>query len=55
MLALKTQLAVGIILNDGDAEAVGQQNEFVAAAFGKRCPARVLEVGQNVHELGPRT
>ncbi len=55
VLALIAELAIRIVLDDWDSIAVGQQNQFVAAAFSERRPARVLEVRQHVHELWPQS
>ena len=51
MLAFVAELAVGIVFDDRNAVFIGQQNELVAASFGKRDARRILKVGQDVHEF----
>jgi hypothetical protein len=54
VVALIAQLAIRIVFDDRNAVAVGEQNQFVATPLGQSRAARVLEVGQHVHELRPR-
>ena len=51
--ALIAQLPVRIIFNDGDALLVRQPHQLCAPVFGQRDAARILEVGQGIHELWP--
>src|SRR5450631_1779770 len=55
VLAFIAQLAVRVVFDNRNAVAVRQEHQFVAAAFRQGGSGRVLEVGQDVHELGAGT
>ena len=56
MLALITQLAVRVVFDNWNAVLVRQPDQLPASVFGEGHAARVLEVGQDIHELrsGPQ-
>lgn len=53
MLPFIPQLAVGIILDDGNAVPLGQEHQFVPSSLRQRHPSRILKVREDIHELRP--
>jgi len=53
MFAFIAELAVRIIFDNWNAVAVGQQDEFVATAFGQCVPAGFWKLGSTYMNLGP--
>ncbi|OQA38150.1 MAG: hypothetical protein BWY52_03295 [Chloroflexi bacterium ADurb.Bin325] len=53
VFALEAQRAVGVIFDEGDAVFVGQPHKVEAPLQRQGRAARILEVGQDIDELGP--
>src|SRR6476646_11310583 len=52
VFTLEAQLPVGVILYYGDAITIGECHKASSARKGEGCASGVLEVGEDIHELG---
>ncbi len=51
--AIEAQFAVGIVLDERDLLGSQRVNQLAAAVSRESCAAGILEIGHDVHQLGP--